>query len=509
MRATEMFIKNRKSERSSMMSSKQEIENILQKAQQAFVAIETLGISKRVAFMRAVANEIEALGPELITTAQEESHLPEGRLVGEKGRTIFQWRSYADAVERGESLDASIDTANSDRTPPKPDIRKTTVGLGPVTVFGASNFPFAFSTAGGDTASAIGAGCPVIVKAHPGHPKTSRIMADAITRAVQKSDFPEGTFSHVYCDTYEEAQLLVSHPIIKAVGFTGSTKGGMALVEVANKRPEPIPVYAEMGSINPVFLLPEKMKAAASELAKQYVGSLTLGVGQFCTNPGIAIGVQSADLDLFIETFQEEISKVTPAPMLNEGIAKGYAANREKLVAQSGVDVVAVATAEASEGCGAATVATALGVDFLINDALQEEVFGPFALIIKCKDADEMLAVTEKLHGQLTATLLATGQDLAENPELIALIQNKCGRIIFNNFPTGVEVCKSMHHGGPFPSSSNAQYTSVGPDSIKRFVRPLSFQNWPDEFLPEELKNSNPLGIWRTVNNELTKTAVS
>jgi 2,5-dioxopentanoate dehydrogenase len=497
------------SARISMSVSKQELEDILQQAQHAFVAIEKLGISKRVALMRAIADEIEALGPELITTAQEESRLPEGRLVGEKGRTIFQWRSYADFLERGASLDASIDTANAERTPPKPDIRKTNVALGPVTVFGASNFPFAFSTAGGDTASAIAAGCPVIVKAHPGHPKTSQIMADAITRAVEKSNFPVGAFSHVFCDSYEEAQLLVSHPIIKAVGFTGSTKGGLALVEVANKRHEPIPVYAEMGSINPVFLLPGKLETSAAELAKQYVGSLTLGVGQFCTNPGLAIGVQSPELDQFIETFQEEIQKAVPAPMLNAGIARAYLSTREKVVSQSGVDVVAVASAEASEGCGAPTVATALGVDFLINDALQDEVFGPFALIIKCKDADEMLAVTEKIHGQLTATLLATGRDLADHAELIAVIQKKCGRIIFNNFPTGVEVAKAMHHGGPFPSSSNSQYTSVGPDSIKRFVRPLSFQNWPDEFLPEELKSSNPLGIWRTVNNELTKEAIS
>lgn len=491
------------------MSSKQEIENILEQAQQAFAAIEKLGISKRVALMRTVADEIEALGAELITTAQEESHLPEGRLVGEKGRTIFQWRSYADALEHGDSLSVSIDTANAERTPPKPDIRKTSVGLGPVTVFGASNFPFAFSTAGGDTASAIAAGCPVIVKAHPGHPKTSQIMADAITRAVEKSNYPSGTFSHVFCETYEEAQLLVSHPIVKAVGFTGSNKGGMALVEVANRRPDPIPVYAEMGSINPVFLMPGKLKASAAELAKQYVGSLTLGVGQFCTNPGLAIGVQGPELDQFIEAFQEEILKAVPAPMLNGGIAKSYLANREKLLGQSGVDTAAVASAEAAEGCGAATVAVALGVDFLINDALQEEVFGPFALIVKCKDADELLAVTEKVHGQLTATLLATNEDLAAHSELLAVIQNKCGRIIFNNFPTGVEVCKSMHHGGPFPSSSNVQFTSVGSDSIKRFVRPISFQNWPDAFLPVELQNSNPLGIWRTVNNELTKGEIS
>jgi len=488
-----------------MNFSKEEIENILQQAQQAFVIINKTSIQKRVALMRLVADEIDALGLELIATAQEESHLPEGRLVGEKGRTIFQWRSYADALERGDSLDASIDTANAERTPPKPDIRKTNVGLGPVTVFGASNFPFAFSTAGGDTASAIAAGCPVIVKAHPGHPKTSQIMADAITRAVRKSGFPEGTFSHVFCETNEEAQLLVSHPIIKAVGFTGSYRGGMALVEVANKRAEPIPVFAEMGSVNPVFLLPEKLKTSAQELAKQYAGSLTLGVGQFCTNPGLVIGAESADLDQFIETLNEEILKITPAPMLHAGIAKAYLGNREKLVSQSGVDVLSVAAIEAEEGQGAATVASVSGIDFLINNALQEEVFGPFALIVKCKDADEMIAVAAKLHGQLTATLLATNEDIGANQELVAIIQDKCGRIIFNNFPTGVEVCKSMHHGGPFPSSSNSQFTSVGADSIKRFVRPLSFQNWPDEFLPEELKNDNPLNIWRTVNNELTK----
>lgn len=484
---------------------KEGIESIIYQAQEAFVAIGKLSLARRIAFMRAVADEIEALGPELIATAQAESNLPEGRLVGEKGRTIFQWRSYADAVERGDSLDASIDTANIERTPPKPDIRKTSVGVGPVIVFGASNFPFAFSTAGGDTASAIAAGCSVIVKVHPGHPQTSQIMADAILRAVSKSNFPQGTFSHIYYESHEEAQQLVRHPLVKAVGFTGSYRGGKALMDVAANRPEPIPVFAEMGSINPVFIMPAKVRDSAAVLASQYVGSLILGVGQFCTNPGLAIGIQSPELDEFIATFQTEIEKSIPAPMLNTGIAEAYLSNKEKLTAQAGVVVAAVAAEEAQKGFGAPTVATASGQDFLSNDALQDEVFGPFALIIKCKDAAEMQAVTEKLHGQLTATLLATNEDLAAHAELVSTIQSKCGRIIFNNFPTGVEVCKSMHHGGPFPSASNGQYTSVGADSIKRFVRPLSFQNWPDEFLPEELRSSNPLGIWRTVNNERTK----
>lgn len=487
---------------------RKEIESTLERAKEAFVAFEKLGIRKRVALMRTIADEIEALGPELITTAQQESNLPEARLIGEKGRTIFQWRSYADALERGSFLDASIDTAIPDRTPPKPDLRKTNVGLGPVTVFGASNFPFAFSTAGGDTAGAIAAGCPVIVKAHPGHPKTSQIMADAISRGVEKSGFPVGTFAHLFCDTYEDAQLLVSHPIVKAVGFTGSYQGGMALVEVANKRPDPIPVFAEMGSINPVFLLPSKLKMAAAELAKQYVGSLTLGVGQFCTNPGLVIGIAGEDLDTFIATLRTEIEKTVPAKMLHAGIAKAYDQNKQMVTSFEEVDVLAASDTDADEYQGAPTVATVNGVDFLLNDSLQTEVFGPFALIVKCASGAEVLAVTDKLHGQLTATLLATDSDIASNRELVATIADKCGRIILNNFPTGVEVCKSMHHGGPFPSSSNSQYTSVGADSIKRFTRPLSFQNWPDAFLPEELQNENPLGIWRTVNNELTKEAI-
>lgn len=486
-----------------------DLDLILEKAQEAFVAMNAYALRRRVALMNTIADEIEALGPELIQTAMAESNLPEARLNGEKARTVFQWRSYADAVEKGYSLDASIDTANPQRAVPKPDIRKTNVGLGPVAVFGASNFPFAFSTAGGDTASAIAAGCPVVVKAHPGHPKTSQIMADAISRGVAKSGFPEGTFAHIFTDTIEEAQALVAHPVIKAVGFTGSNRGGMALVEVANKRKEPIPVFAEMGSINPVFLLSGKLGTAGAELAKQYAGSLTLGVGQFCTNPGLLITEDSPAADSFIEALNQEIVNILPAPMLNAGIAIAYRGNREKVIGQSGVELVAVAATEAGEGQGAATVATVSGVDFLINDELQTEVFGPFALIVKCRNADEMLAVTEKLHGQLTATLLATSDDLASHRELVAAIQNKCGRIIFNNFPTGVEVCKSMHHGGPFPSSSNVQFTSVGPDAIKRFTRPLSFQNWPDEFLPDELKNANPLGIWRTVDNEVTKEAVS
>ena len=488
-----------------MSVNKVEIEGILQSSNQAFLESRSYSIGKRVSLMRAVADEIEALGPELIEAAMAESNLPEGRLIGEKGRTIFQWRSYADAVERGDSLQASIDTANPDRTPPKPDLRKTNIPIGPVAVFGASNFPFAFSTAGGDTASAFAAGCTVVVKAHPGHPKTSTIMADAISRAVEKLGMPKGMFSHVLSSSYEAGQMIVSHPVIKAVGFTGSLRGGMALVELGNKRPDPIPVFAEMGSINPVFFMPEKLAESADALAKQYIGSLTLGVGQFCTNPGLAIAIDNADLDQFIGSLVTEVKASAPATMLNEGIAKGYFHNREHVSSQEGVEVLATSEAEAASGQGIPTVATVTAHEFLANEQLQEEVFGPFALLVKCKDAQEMKSVASHLQGQLTASIFGTNQDLSDHSQLVASIQIKCGRILFNNFPTGVEVVKSMHHGGPFPSASDSRFTSVGADSILRFTRPFSYQNWPNALLPEELQDENPLGIWRTVNNELVK----
>ncbi|PWJ60205.1 NADP-dependent aldehyde dehydrogenase [Dyadobacter jejuensis] len=484
-----------------MNPSKQEIEAILDKAQLAFVETKAKAIDERLTLMHAVADEIEALGPELIAVAGEESNLPEGRLVGEKARTVFQWRSYAEALKRGDSLDASIDTANAERTPPKPDLRKTNIPLGPVAVFGASNFPFAFSTAGGDTASAFAAGCPVVVKGHPGHPKTSTMMAQAIARGVAKSGFPKGMFSHVLSNSYEAGQWLVTHPVIKAVGFTGSYQGGMALVELGNNRPDPIPVFAEMGSINPVFLLEEKLKLSGAELATAYVGSLTLGVGQFCTNPGLLVAVDGPELDAFIESLTTAIEGAAPAMMLHEGIAKNYLHNKELVTSQEGVEILARAAREASEGQGSPTVASVMGTEFLHNEHLQEEVFGPFALVVKCKDAQEMEQVAARLKGQLTCTLLGTEADLTQYARLIAQVQIKCGRILFNNFPTGVEVVKSMHHGGPFPAASDGRFTSVGADAIKRFTRPFSYQNWPDALLPDELKNANPLGIYRMVDN--------
>ena len=484
-----------------------EIDQIVQQAQKAFVAFKNVDVKRRRALMHGIADEIEQLGPELIRTAQAETQLPEARLVGEKARTVFQWRSYADALET--VLDIRIDTGDATRTPPKPDIRKTSLGLGVVVVFGASNFPFAFSTAGGDTASAIAAGCPVIVKTHPGHPKTSALMADAIKTAIKNAGLPEGLFATVRSDGFEGGQYLVSHPLVKAVGFTGSFAGGKALHDLAAKRPEPIPVFAEMGSVNPVFLLPNKLERSAEETAKQYAGSLTLGVGQFCTNPGILALPNHPSLPRFLNTLQAQITETAPAPMLHAGIAAAYSKNRTALLNQMGVTVLASATEAGEENHGNATVATVSAQTFLANDQLGHEVFGPFGLLVIYDTPEEAVAIASAFKGQLTTTVLAEREDIGTYQPLINVLTDKCGRLLLNGFPTGVEVCYAMQHGGPYPATTDSRFTSVGPDAIKRFARPLSYQNWPDEFLPDELKNANPLGIWRTLNGKLTKDSIS
>ena len=487
----------------------EELDNYVLSAQEAFLSFRKLNIQQRAAFMHAVADEIEALGSELITAAQAETSLPEGRLVGEKGRTAFQWRCYADALTNSNVLPVQIDTAIPDRTPPKPDIRKAYTGVGIVVVFGASNFPFAFSTAGGDTASAIAAGCSVIFKSHSGHPETSNIMAGAIERAIEKTGMPKGLFAAIATDGAVGGQYLVKHPLVKAVGFTGSLFGGRALFDVASQRPEPIPVFAEMGSVNPVFLLPQRLSNAAEEVAAQYAGSLTLGVGQFCTNPGIFVAPNNADLPRFLNALKAAIGQVAPAPMLHRGIAASYHKNKAELLGQAGVEVLAAAEEQTPETHGNATVATVSAQTFLANAKLGEEVFGPFGLIITYDTAEEALSVANHLEGQLTATLLAEQEELTQHEDLVAALAGRSGRLLFNGFPTGVEVCGAMQHGGPYPASTDSRFTSVGPDAIKRFARPVSYQNWPDALLPDELKNANPLGIWRTVNGGLTKDAIA
>lgn len=483
----------------------EEIDIIMQQAWNAFHAYRKLPLKQRADFMRAIAKEIENLGDELLKITGEETNLPEARLRNERARTMFQLTSYADACERGDWLEARIDTAIPDRNPPKPDIRKMLVPLGPVVVFGASNFPFAYSAAGGDTACAFAAGCPVIVKAHPAHAQTSEMVAGAIFKAAEKCNMPTGIFAHVHGAGFEVGEALIKHPFTKAVGFTGSFLGGKQLFDWANQRKEPIPVFAEMSSINPVFLLPEKLKQSAAEVAKMYAGSITLGTGQFCTNPGLIIGIESEELQDFINSLGNEIKKIAPGTMLHPGIFKNYVERRANAISQAEVETIAVSETEPLLNEGAPTIASASGEAFLNNPVLHMEVFGPYSLVIRCKDETEMLEVARRTEGQLTVTLMATETDIRYHDELVEAVKNICGRFILNSVPTGVEVCLSMQHGGPFPATTDSRFTSVGADGIKRFARPIAFQNWPDELLPEELKNGNPAGLWRTINNELTK----
>jgi NADP-dependent aldehyde dehydrogenase len=486
----------------------EEIDLVMQDAWKAFHIYRKFPLKQRAAFMNAIALELENCGDVLIHTAMQETNLPEARLRGERSRTIFQLTSYAEACEKGDWLEARIDTAIPKKMPPKPDIRKLLVPLGPVVVFGASNFPFAYSTAGGDTACAFAAGCPVIVKAHPAHAETSEMVAKAILIAAEKCNMPKGIFAHVHGAGFEVGKALVTHTHTKAVGFTGSYIGGKQLFDWGNQRKEPIPVFAEMGSVNPVFLLPEKLSASANEIAQQYAGSITMGVGQFCTNPGIIIGIESDDLKSFIHDLGRAIQQIAPAPMLNTGIVSAYKKNKGNALLQEDVHLVAESETEVKENEGLPTIATSSGQAFLNNPVLHQEVFGPYSIIIRCKDMNEMIEVANNLEGQLTSTLMATENDIKENDALVEAVKNICGRFILNNVPTGVEVCLSMHHGGPFPSCTDSRFTSVGADGIKRFARPIAFQNWSNDLLPDELKDENPLGIWRTVNNELSNAGV-
>ena len=485
-----------------------EIDSAMEKAWEAFHAYRKFSLVQRAVFMKAIAIELENCGDELIHVAMSETNLPEARLRGERARTIFQLNSYADACEKGDWLEARIDTAIPDKAPPKPDLRKMLMPLGPVVVFGASNFPFAYSTAGGDTACAFAAGCPVIVKAHPAHAQTSEIVANAILTAAEKCNMPKGIFAHVHGSGHEIGKALVTHLHTKAVGFTGSYLGGKQLFDWANQRKEPIPVFAEMGSVNPVFLLPEKLNSSANEIATMYAGSITLGVGQFCTNPGLIIGMEGDALKIFVHDLGKAIQKIDPAPMLHSGIVSAYKKNKGNALLQDEVHLVAESDTDVKENEGLPTIATASGQAFLNNPVLHQEVFGPYSIIIRCRDMNEMIAVAKNLEGQLTSTLMATDNDIKENNELVEAVKNICGRFIINSVPTGVEVCLSQHHGGPFPATTDSRFTSVGADGIKRFARPIAFQNWSNDLLPDELKNENSLGIWRTVDNELTKEPV-
>ncbi|MCO5235581.1 MAG: aldehyde dehydrogenase (NADP(+)) [Chitinophagaceae bacterium] len=485
-----------------------DIEQVMQNALDAFNSYKTLSPAKRAQFLYETAKAIEEARETLVPIAHEESNLPLARLNGELTRTTNQIKMFARLLEEGSWVEAAIDTADKDRTPPKPDTRKMLLPVGPVVVFGASNFPFAFSTAGGDTASALASGSSVVIKGHSAHAKTSEKVFEAMQKAVQRAGVHPFTVQHVLGSGSTVGKALVLHPFTSGVGFTGSFNGGRALWEYANQREQPIPVFAEMSSINPVIFFDGTLQQNAPSLAKTYAASITLGMGQFCTNPGLLIAVQSEALDKFLTHLGKEIEQVLPQKMLHSGIHSSYNKGLNQVLAQKGIEKVGESAQQPGEDEAFPTVAKVKAGIFLENPHFHEEVFGPYSLAVCCTGKEELKKVLKQLKGQLTTTVMATDEDIAANGDIIDLQTNMAGRIILNDVPTGVEVCASMVHGGPYPATTDARFTSVGTTAIKRWVRPVCFQGFKDGMLPEALKNGNPLKIWRIVNNEWTNSAI-
>lgn len=476
-------------------------------AEAAFPSFSTSAPTERADFLESIAREIEAIGDELIVTAMAESGLPRVRLEGERGRTANQLRLFAWAVRQGDWIDATIDPALPDRTPPRADLRRMNVALGPVAVFGASNFPLAFSVAGGDTASALAAGCPVVVKGHPAHPGTGELVARAIGAAVRACGLSEGVFSYLPGAANALGEALVADPRIKAVGFTGSRGGGLALVRIAQGRPEPIPVYAEMASINPVVLLPEALAARAEAIGTGFVGSLTLGAGQFCTNPGLVLAVDGPDLDRFVGAAAAALGASQPAVMLTPGIHASF--EREVAELSAHAEVTELARGATGDGPNRARGALfSTPADKFAGDAaLSREVFGSAAVLVRCTDLDALVEVIGGLEGQLTATLQLDAGDHDDAARILPALQAKAGRVLANGWPTGVEVTHAMVHGGPFPATSDSRTTSVGTLAMMRFVRPVCFQDVPDPLLPPALQAANPWGLARRIEGTIAAHA--
>ncbi len=482
----------------------EEAEQAVALAHQAFETYKQYSGKEKAAFLNAITYEILALGDELLEVYSMESGLPKGRAEGELSRTVGQLKSFADMLIEGSWVKATIDTAIPERQPvPKEDLRKMMVPIGPIVVFGPSNFPFAFSTAGGDTASALAAGCPVIVKSHAMHLATGELVASAIIKAAKKTKMPEGVFSNLIGGISLGASL-VKHPLVKGVGFTGSIKGGRALFDLASQRAEPIPVFAEMGSINPVVFLPKAIEKNAGTWAAAYARSITQGAGQFCTNPGLMLAIKGEQLNNFTSLLSQEIEKIAPSCMLHPSVKTDFTNSKKKIQAQSGVVTAVEYKEEIAPNYAPQTILTVNGDTFLKNETLHQEVFGPFSIIVQCDDQEQLLDIIHKLDGQLTGTVIAENGEIDEHQEVIAALQTKVGRIIFNGVPTGVEVCPSLVHGGPYPASSDSRFTAVGIHAVDRWVRPFSYQNWPDRLLPAALQNKNLLAIRRTINNEQT-----
>ncbi len=491
-------------------ATSEEIDRALELASQAFPVLKDASSENIAGLLESIASEIEALGDRLIEQASTESGLPKERLTGERGRTVGQLRLFASLVKEGSFVDARIDTAMPDRKPlPKPDLRRMLIPIGPVAVFGASNFPLAFSVAGGDTASALAAKNPVVVKAHPAHPGTSELVASAIAKAVQKAGLPQGTFSMLHAANPEVSQLLVKHPKTKAVAFTGSERAGRAIFNTAAQRPEPIPAYVEMGSNNPVFVLPGALQSSFDSIVQGLFASINLGVGQFCTSPGVVVGSESERFQAFGEKLEELFRTGAPGTMLTPAISKGFGQNVEQRSKTEGVAAVRSSATSSATKTEVTPVLFRTEADvWLKNELLAAEIFGPSAVLVRSRSKEELLRLAAGWHGTLTATIFGTPEDLKENKELISILEQKAGRLIFNGFPTGVEVTHAMHHGGPYPATGDAKFTSVGTAAIFRFLRPVCFQSFPDESLPAELRNANVTKIWRLVNGELTRDDV-
>ncbi len=482
----------------------EEVDQAVELAAAAFPAYSALPGKERAAFLRAIAEQIETVADDIAERAALETGLPDGRLRGETARTTGQLRLFAALIEEGSWVDARIEHAQPERQPlPKPDIRSMLRPLGPVAVFCASNFPLAFSVAGGDTASALAAGCPVVVIAHHAHPGTAEIVAQAVLRAALATNMPEGVFSLLYGGGPLVGIPVVQHPAIQAVGFTGSRQGGKALMEAAAERSQPIPVYAEMSSVNPVVILPGALAKGETALAEAFFNSLTLGMGQFCTNPGLVFLPEGTGL-VFLDRLKALVGTSMPGVMLHEGICQAYAEVVEAIADLPGVETVGRSAAPGAQGQGAPAVFSVSVRRFLEEDLLRTEMFGPAALIVR-GTLGEIEATIPELEGQLTATIHGTEEELAANAPLVTALAARAGRVIFNGFPTGVEVCHSMVHGGPYPATSEGRSSSVGTMAIQRFVRPVCFQSFPDACLAPELQEENPLGIWRMVDGERVK----
>lgn len=488
-------------------ATSEEINEAITKANAAFPIYKKIAYTQRALFLERIADEIMALGTELIQATMQESNLPEARLLGERDRTTNQLRFFAKILRDGSWLRAIIDTPTPE-SPAKADIRQVQIPLGVVAVWGASNFPFAFSVAGGDTVSALAAGCPVVHKAHPAHPVTCELIGNAIVKAAEETGMPDGVFSLLHGRDYQTGLQIVQHPLVKAVAFTGSFQGGKALFDEACKRENPIPVYAEMGSVNPVFILPGILKEQGTALAKSLAASNMMGVGQFCTNPGVVVLPGNELAPAFINDYRSAIEVAPGGLMLTENIHRSFNKGTKQLSEQQDVELLAK-SAQQDEKLATPQAYTASAQAFLSQPELSEEVFGPSSIHITTKNKNEILEIARSLKGQLTATIWGNEDDLKEYGELKEILEDKAGRLILNAMPTGVEVNYSMVHGGPFPATTNSATTSVGSTAIYRFTRPVCFQGFPQSVLPEALQDSNPFGILRQVNGQFTTSGVA